>query len=47
MKDGQISETGTYKELIEKKGGFADILLLHMREKNEYEIDEIGTINVV
>ncbi|CAI6344119.1 unnamed protein product [Macrosiphum euphorbiae] len=41
MKDGQISETGTYNELLDKKGDFADILLLHMQEQNEYEVDEI------
>jgi len=45
MKDGQVSETGTYKELIDKKGDFADFLLLHMQEQNEYEIDETGNIN--
>jgi len=42
MKNGQISETGTYKELIDKKNDFADFLLLHTQEQNEYEVDEIG-----
>jgi len=45
MKDGQISESGTYKELLDKKGDFADFLLLHMQEESENEIDEIGNIN--
>jgi len=44
MKDGQVSESGTYKELIDKKGDFADFLLLHMQEQNE--IYETGNINV-
>jgi len=42
MKDGQVSESGTYKELLDKRGDFADFLLLHMQEQNENEIDEIG-----
>jgi len=46
MKDGQVSESGTYKELLDKKGDFADFLILHMQEQNEYKEDEIGNINV-
>jgi len=46
MKDGQVSESGTYKELLDKKGDFADFLILHMQEQNEYKVDEIGNINV-
>eukprot|EP00102_Acyrthosiphon_pisum_P020986 XP_016658196.1 PREDICTED: multidrug resistance-associated protein 1 isoform X2 [Acyrthosiphon pisum] len=41
MKDGQVSESGTYKELLDKKGDFADFLILHMQEQNEYKVDEI------
>ncbi|XP_022169430.1 multidrug resistance-associated protein 1-like isoform X2 [Myzus persicae] len=41
MKDGQISESGTYKGLLDKKGDFADFLLSHMQEQNEHEVDEI------
>jgi ATP-binding cassette subfamily C (CFTR/MRP) protein 1 len=39
LKDGQISEEGTYKELLAKKGAFADFLIQHMGEENgaEYE----------
>jgi len=44
MKDGQVSESGTYKELIDKRGDFADFLLLHMQEQNEHKVDEIGNI---
>lgn len=43
MKDGEISESGSYKELMEKKGAFADFLIQHLQEVNEEEedIDEI------
>ncbi|XP_060863100.1 multidrug resistance-associated protein 1-like isoform X2 [Metopolophium dirhodum] len=41
MKDGQVSESGTYKELIDKRGDFADFLFLHMQEQNENKVDEI------
>jgi ATP-binding cassette subfamily C (CFTR/MRP) protein 1 len=39
MKDGEISEEGTYRELLQKKGAFADFLLLHAvaEESEEYE----------
>jgi len=46
MKDGQVSESGTYNELLDKKGDFADFLLLYMQEKNKYEVDEIGNMDV-
>lgn len=45
MKDGQVSESGTYKELLDKKGDFADFLILHMQEQSELKADEIGNIN--
>ena len=32
MKDGEISENGTYKELLEKRGAFADFLVQHLQE---------------
>lgn len=42
MKDGQISESGTYKELLDKKGDFADFLILHMQEQSVDKVDENG-----
>lgn len=42
LKDGQISESGTYKELLDKKGDFADFLILHMQEQNVDKVDENG-----
>jgi len=47
MKDGQVSESGTYNELLDKKGDFADFLLLHMQEQNEHKVDEIGNIFIL
>lgn len=43
LKDGEISEHGTYKELLEKKGSFAEFLIQHLTEVNEESenIDEI------
>ncbi|XP_050432447.1 multidrug resistance-associated protein 1 isoform X1 [Adelges cooleyi] len=46
LKDGQISESGTYKELLDKKGDFADFLLLHMQDQfldngSEHDIDKL------
>ncbi|XP_031616914.1 multidrug resistance-associated protein 1 isoform X6 [Contarinia nasturtii] len=43
VKNGEISESGTLKELINKKGDFADFLIQHLQEVNEEEenLDEI------
>lgn len=38
LKDGRISEQGSYRELVARKGAFADFLIQHLKEK---EIDEI------
>ena len=35
MQDGRISEAGTYKELLETKGAFADYLMEHLKEAAE------------
>ncbi|XP_025986918.1 multidrug resistance-associated protein 1 isoform X4 [Solenopsis invicta] len=32
LKDGEITERGTYKQLLEKKGAFADFLVQHLQE---------------
>lgn len=34
LKDGEISEQGTYKQLLDKKGAFADFLIQHLTEVN-------------
>ncbi|CAH1990666.1 unnamed protein product [Acanthoscelides obtectus] len=43
LKNGEISESGTYKELLDKKGAFAEFLLQHITEQAESgeELDEI------
>ena len=40
MKDGHISENGTYKELLNKKGDFADYLMEHLKEANDVSDNE-------
>ncbi|CAD6208432.1 GSCOCT00003444001.2-RA-CDS [Cotesia congregata] len=32
LKDGEITESGTYKQLMEKRGAFADFLIHHLQE---------------
>ncbi|XP_044597659.1 multidrug resistance-associated protein 1 isoform X3 [Cotesia glomerata] len=32
LKDGEITENGTYKQLMEKRGAFADFLIHHLQE---------------
>lgn len=32
LKNGEISETGSYKELLSQKGAFAEFLLHHLEE---------------
>jgi ATP-binding cassette subfamily C (CFTR/MRP) protein 1 len=43
LKDGEISEFGTYKELLDKKGAFAEFLIQHLQEVNaeQENIEEI------
>lgn len=43
LKDGEVSEQGTYKELLEKKGAFAEFLIQHLTEVNaeDEELEEI------
>lgn len=48
LKNGQISESGTYKELLDKKGDFADFLILHMQEEStDNTVDESGMKNIL
>ena len=43
LKDNTVSEQGTYQELIENKGAFADFLLEHMAGMKDNE-EELGQI---
>jgi ATP-binding cassette subfamily C (CFTR/MRP) protein 1 len=35
LKDGEVTELGTYKQLLEKKGAFAEFLIQHLQEIDE------------
>lgn len=37
LKDGEVSESGSMQELINKKGAFAEFLIQHLQEINEEE----------
>ncbi|XP_014222078.1 multidrug resistance-associated protein 1 isoform X3 [Trichogramma pretiosum] len=43
LKDGEISESGTYKELLEKRGAFADFLVQHLQEVGNLKSEEEDT----
>ncbi|RZC38992.1 multidrug resistance-associated protein 1 [Asbolus verrucosus] len=45
LKDGEVSECGTYKELLDKKGAFAEFLMQHINEveEDEEELDVLKT----
>lgn len=38
VKDGQISESGTYKELLNQKGAFSEFLMQYQQEEGVTEI---------
>lgn len=42
MKEGKITETGTYHELLRSKGAFAEFLLEQMKEEREKEENDEG-----
>lgn len=37
LKGGEISEVGSYKELLNQKGAFAEFLLQHLEEEGDTE----------
>ena len=41
MKDGELSERGSFKQLLERKGAFSDFLQAHFLQENE-ELTEQG-----
>lgn len=43
IKDGTVSETGTYQQLLDKKGAFSDFLMQHITEA--VEENEDGKLN--
>ncbi|XP_063974574.1 multidrug resistance-associated protein 1 isoform X3 [Diachasmimorpha longicaudata] len=40
LKDGEITESGTYKQLMEKRGAFADFLIQHLQEVRAQDDEE-------
>ncbi|XP_015591556.1 multidrug resistance-associated protein 1 isoform X6 [Cephus cinctus] len=40
LKDGEITESGTYKQLLEKKGAFAEFLVQHLQEVGNLAVDD-------
>jgi hypothetical protein len=49
--DGQVTETGTYKDLVERQGAFAEVLRTFASEQGEEVEDELeiheGTYSTV
>ncbi len=39
LKNGEVSEVGTYRELLEQKGDFADFLIQYLSEKGTTDAD--------
>ncbi|KRT79870.1 ABC transporter ATP-binding protein [Oryctes borbonicus] len=44
IKDGEVSETGTYQELLDKKGSFSDFLMQHITEASEDDDEELNEL---
>ncbi|XP_061382567.1 multidrug resistance-associated protein 1 isoform X1 [Danaus plexippus] len=44
LRDGVVSEAGTYQQLLEKKGAFADFLLHHLSDKERTTPEELDVI---
>uniref|UniRef100_A0A182Y9Z9 ABC-type glutathione-S-conjugate transporter n=2 Tax=Anopheles stephensi TaxID=30069 RepID=A0A182Y9Z9_ANOST len=47
MKDGEISESGSYQELLDQKGAFAEFLTQHIQEMDDEDEDELKLIQEV
>jgi ATP-binding cassette, subfamily C (CFTR/MRP), member 1 len=43
MKDGEVSESGSYQKLLAMKGAFAEFLVLHLQEVNE-EVEDLDAL---
>lgn len=46
LKNGEISERGTFKELLRNMGAFADFLRQHL-ETDDYDIDELDDESII
>ncbi|CAH1406916.1 unnamed protein product [Nezara viridula] len=41
LSNGEISEVGTYRELLDKKGAFSEFLVTHLKDVPEEELEEL------
>ncbi|CAH1406919.1 unnamed protein product [Nezara viridula] len=41
LKDGSISEVGTFRELLNRKGAFSEFLVSHLKEIDKEELEEL------
>ena len=46
LKEGKISEQGSYQELVERKGEFSQFLLEYMTEMDESNEEDLEVIKV-
>ncbi|XP_047509488.1 multidrug resistance-associated protein 1 isoform X3 [Pieris napi] len=44
LRDGEVSEVGTYQQLLEKKGAFAEFLLNHLSDAERTSPEELDVI---
>ena len=44
MKDGQISEQGTYQQLLQDGGQFADFLIEYLTEETQSDVEDIENL---
>ena len=47
LKEGKISEQGSYQELVERKGDFAHFLLEYMTEMGDQDEEDLEVIKVI
>lgn len=48
IKDGRISEVGTYRQLLAQKGAFAEVLVQFLsQEMEEADEDEINELELI
>ncbi|XP_060530036.1 multidrug resistance-associated protein 1-like isoform X5 [Cylas formicarius] len=45
IKNGEVSENGTYQELLDRKGAFAEFLVQHIQEQAQNEEDVLRSSN--
>jgi ABC-type sulfate/molybdate transport systems ATPase subunit len=45
LKQGAVSEVGTYRELLEQKGAFADFLIQYLSEKGTTDADIVDAVD--